>query len=517
MQSVHSVIAKAEVAAPDVVEVVDVAEDAPAASASTPMALTTATPPTSGPLGPTVIPTVIPTLKQLQDIKRKTVVVPNNNNNYVALTSPLKPPPGAKPLPDATGSPAAEPEKTNQDQDGGEPPAKRMREDTEPGDGSPGVAVSRPPTPPRPSHTSIMSISSILSAPTTTPAWPTPSPAAIVFPPPAVPRSPSVEPPARSPSSLSGTSRPSSVGPARPPSSEPPLPPAPLPWPLLAAGPAAVAASSRILYAGPSMASYLARQASAANPHLVAASQPSPPSTGPSRLAIGSPSRSSHHDRSSSGSRSSSSSVSSGSSRTSGTSRAPPSTSRGARRAPAASARPPHASPPGAARALGVDDGREGLLDGVKHVPEFFQSVLRQHIMTQAVRSSMQKAEMIASYQPWVVLTYGDSAKTKTVTLNKYARIVRTLHGEEPHSAENSKFRFWVRSKGFRIGLPPDAAPTPPRPAEHIAGSYAADTRTGQLYLREDAVETMPVLYVPTGTSSSARTSDRILVLHVPP
>ncbi len=72
----------------------------------------------------------------------------------------------------------------------------------------------------------------------------------------------------------------------------------------------------------------------------------------------------------------------------------------------------------------------------------------------QSMLVSVSKAEMIASYQPWVILTYGDAAKTKTITLSKYARIVRTLRGEEVNSAENSKFRFWVRSKGFRLGAP---------------------------------------------------------------
>lgn len=52
--------------------------------------------------------------------------------------------------------------------------------------------------------------------------------------------------------------------------------------------------------------------------------------------------------------------------------------------------------------------------------------------------------------------TYGDSAKTKTVTRKKYSRIVKILRGEESSSMENSKFRFWVRAKGFRLGLTDD-------------------------------------------------------------
>lgn len=59
---------------------------------------------------------------------------------------------------------------------------------------------------------------------------------------------------------------------------------------------------------------------------------------------------------------------------------------------------------------------------------------------------------VVAEYQDWATRTYGDSAKTKTVTQKKYQRIVRILNGEEPNNVENSKFRFWVKSKGFRLG-----------------------------------------------------------------
>lgn len=59
---------------------------------------------------------------------------------------------------------------------------------------------------------------------------------------------------------------------------------------------------------------------------------------------------------------------------------------------------------------------------------------------------------VVVEYQEWAQRTYGDSAKTKTVTRKKYERIVRILNGEEPNNVENSKFRFWVKSKGFRLG-----------------------------------------------------------------
>ncbi|KAK3930396.1 Nucleolar protein 4 [Frankliniella fusca] len=201
-----------------------------------------------------------------------------------------------------------------------------------------------------------------------------------------------------------------------------------------------------------------------------------------------------------------------------------PSSSASSSASPRPRSHPPHASPlrgkHKAIRQQAMEENREGLLDCVKHVPENFQSVLRQHILMQmhlgrtraaaghSLLASMSKAEMIASYQPWVILTYGDAAKTKTITLSKYARIVRTLRGEEVNSAENSKFRFWVRSKGFRLGAPePDGHPR--KPADDILGSYGVDTRSGHMYICADEVghPTHPVdappLYVPTGTSKS--------------
>ena len=62
------------------------------------------------------------------------------------------------------------------------------------------------------------------------------------------------------------------------------------------------------------------------------------------------------------------------------------------------------------------------------------------------------KQAMYETFQTWALQTYGDSGKTKTVTRKKYNRIVRTLSGEEEASTENSKFRFWVKAKGFKLG-----------------------------------------------------------------
>jgi hypothetical protein len=65
-------------------------------------------------------------------------------------------------------------------------------------------------------------------------------------------------------------------------------------------------------------------------------------------------------------------------------------------------------------------------------------------------------------YTPWVQATYGDSAKTKTITAKKYARIVALLKVSEKDSvseatgatSEAAKFRLWVKSKGFHLGPP---------------------------------------------------------------
>lgn len=68
--------------------------------------------------------------------------------------------------------------------------------------------------------------------------------------------------------------------------------------------------------------------------------------------------------------------------------------------------------------------------------------------------SSMEdeKKEMFDSFYYWAVQNYGDSGKTKTVTRKKYQRITDILTGDEPPTAGNSKFRFWVKGKGFRVG-----------------------------------------------------------------
>lgn len=132
---------------------------------------------------------------------------------------------------------------------------------------------------------------------------------------------------------------------------------------------------------------------------------------------------------------------------------------------------------------------------------------------TAPAKEAMQKV-----YQPWVVRTYGDLAKTKTVTLAKYARIVRTLlGGGETPNADNSKFRsvsspfdgqqsnntdngcrFWVRAKGFHVGVPPGYEA---RPADSIVGRHSVCDSDSSI--RPEQQERLgsardPPLYVPS-------------------
>lgn len=107
------------------------------------------------------------------------------------------------------------------------------------------------------------------------------------------------------------------------------------------------------------------------------------------------------------------------------------------------------------------------------------------------------KDDMLATYQPWVIQTYGDLAKTKTITLKKYARILRTLRGDEIVSADNSKFRFWVKAKGFHVGKPQGYEA---KPADAIVGRYSVcDADEGIPPVNEKLAGSAkdPSLYVP--------------------
>ncbi|XP_062871085.1 nucleolar protein 4-like b [Trichomycterus rosablanca] len=72
--------------------------------------------------------------------------------------------------------------------------------------------------------------------------------------------------------------------------------------------------------------------------------------------------------------------------------------------------------------------------------------------------SASSEGDMFGEFQDWCLRTYGDTAKTKTVTRRKYDKILQALsHGEDPqtfpdNSHINAKFKFWVKSKGFQVG-----------------------------------------------------------------
>ena len=111
------------------------------------------------------------------------------------------------------------------------------------------------------------------------------------------------------------------------------------------------------------------------------------------------------------------------------------------------------------------------------------------------------KQLMLSQYIPWVNSTYGDTAKTKTITKKKYSRIIALLRfnaeqkdtkssssinstNDPSHAAvvaggnggsELAKFKLWVKSKGFHLG-PPEGHP---------------DFGT---------LDTASTLYLPTGT-----------------
>lgn len=127
------------------------------------------------------------------------------------------------------------------------------------------------------------------------------------------------------------------------------------------------------------------------------------------------------------------------------------------------------------------------------------------------------KEDMLANYQPWVIQTYGDLAKTKTITIKKYARILRTLRGEEVVSADNSKFRFWVKAKGFYVGKPPGYEA---KPADAIVGRYSVcDADEGIPALNDKLTGSAkdPPLYVPNAPFKVSNLENKIynrIILH---
>ncbi|CAM4523580.1 unnamed protein product [Caretta caretta] len=57
--------------------------------------------------------------------------------------------------------------------------------------------------------------------------------------------------------------------------------------------------------------------------------------------------------------------------------------------------------------------------------------------------SRPRDSELGWQFGDWCLRTYGDSAKTKTVTRRKYHQL---------QWGKKGKFQFWVQSKGFRLG-----------------------------------------------------------------
>ncbi|XP_060794038.1 nucleolar protein 4-like b isoform X1 [Neoarius graeffei] len=84
------------------------------------------------------------------------------------------------------------------------------------------------------------------------------------------------------------------------------------------------------------------------------------------------------------------------------------------------------------------------------------------------------ETEMYGGFQDWCLRTYGDSAKTKTVTRRKYDKILQALSlGEDSDTYTdtshviNAKFKFWVKSKGFQVGTG-DRNGKPDRPVLYV-------------------------------------------------
>ncbi|XP_052745327.1 nucleolar protein 4 isoform X2 [Bicyclus anynana] len=128
------------------------------------------------------------------------------------------------------------------------------------------------------------------------------------------------------------------------------------------------------------------------------------------------------------------------------------------------------------------------------------------------IQTGDPKVDLFSTYQPWVIQTYGDLAKTKTITLKKYARILRTLRGEECNSSDSSKFRFWVKAKGFHVGRPTgyDA-----KPADGIICRYSVADAEGcprgpdgqEVYTGS---QNDPPLYIPTPPLKNAANQEPV-------
>ena len=79
--------------------------------------------------------------------------------------------------------------------------------------------------------------------------------------------------------------------------------------------------------------------------------------------------------------------------------------------------------------------------------PENVFAIIAMEVPTQQQNSEHQSFRH--NFQAWVDSNYGEHSRTKTITRAKYTKICRYLMGEEVET--DAKFRFWVKSKAFRI------------------------------------------------------------------
>ncbi|XP_072412895.1 nucleolar protein 4-like b isoform X3 [Chiloscyllium punctatum] len=119
--------------------------------------------------------------------------------------------------------------------------------------------------------------------------------------------------------------------------------------------------------------------------------------------------------------------------------------------------------------------------------------------------------DMYGHFQDWCLRTYGDSGKTKTVTRKKYDRIVQLLSGVELSSVDNAKFKFWVKSKGFQLGMGDQKKGAAGKPAVYVP----VKTTTGdgvtakesislkRVAVVEDFFDIIYSMHVETGTETA--------------
>ncbi|XP_023687965.2 nucleolar protein 4 isoform X1 [Paramormyrops kingsleyae] len=110
--------------------------------------------------------------------------------------------------------------------------------------------------------------------------------------------------------------------------------------------------------------------------------------------------------------------------------------------------------------------------------------------------------DMYRQFQDWCLRTYGDSGKTKTVTRKKYDRIVQLLNGSESSSTDNAKFKFWVKSKGFQLGISGEEKQVlyvPVKTADSVGMDEKVSLR--QVAVVEDFFDIIYSMHVENGTS----------------